>query len=129
MTRYAKRYAHLPTIWPIIASRGLFFVGLRNDGACAQLSITDKLLLDLSQMKDDGQILPYGNVNPDNFGQPGVTDYRNPMIAEAMKVLGFVQRFGMGIPLARKELEKNGNPPPEFQFEGSSVLVTLRIRS
>ncbi len=70
----------------------------------------------------------YGNVNPDNFGHPGVTDYRNPMIAETMKVLGFVQRFGMGIPLARKELEKNGNPPPEFQFEGSSVLVTLRTR-
>ncbi len=47
----------------------------------------------------------------ENFGRPGVTDYRNPLLAEAMKVLGYVQRFGMGIPLARKELQKNGNPP------------------
>lgn len=43
-----------------------------------------------------------------------------------MKILGFVQRFGMGIPLARKELEKNGNPPPEFRFEPTGVLVTVR---
>lgn len=67
----------------------------------------------------------YGQVNESNFGK-GATDYRNPLIAEAMKTLGFVQRFGMGIPLARKELEKNGNPPPEFHFEPTDVLVTIR---
>ncbi len=38
----------------------------------------------------------YGQVNPENFGQPQVTDYRNPLLAEAMKALGFVQRFGVG---------------------------------
>jgi ATP-dependent DNA helicase RecG len=70
----------------------------------------------------------YGNVNKQNFGQ-GATDYRNPMIAEAMKVLGFVQRFGMGIPLAYKELEKNGNPAPEFKFEPNGVLAIVRKHS
>lgn len=70
----------------------------------------------------------YGHVTPSNFGQPGVTDYRNPLLAEAMKTLGYVQRFGMGIPLARKELAKNGNPGPEFQFEPTGVLVTIRRR-
>jgi len=69
---------------------------------------------------------PYGQVNADNFGQPGVTDYRNPLLAEAMKVLGFVQRFGLGIPLSRRELEKNGNPPLELVAGPSSVLATLR---
>jgi ATP-dependent DNA helicase RecG len=67
----------------------------------------------------------YGQVNPENFGQ-GVTDYRNPLVAEAMKVMGYVQRFGLGLPLAKRELEKNGNPPPEFQFQASSVLVVVR---
>ncbi|MCL5878482.1 MAG: putative DNA binding domain-containing protein [Deltaproteobacteria bacterium] len=67
----------------------------------------------------------YGNVNKQNFGH-GATDYRNPMIAEAMKVMGFVQRFGMGIPLAYKELEKNGNPEPEFRFESNGVLAIIR---
>src|SRR5438445_13879657 len=32
---------------------------------------------------------PYGAVTTENFGWPGVTDYRNPHLAEAMKVLGF----------------------------------------
>jgi len=68
----------------------------------------------------------YGQVTPEKFGKAGATDYRNPLLAEAMKVLGFVQRFGMGIPLARKELEKNGNPSPEFYFEATGVLVVIR---
>lgn len=71
---------------------------------------------------------PFGQVTRQNFGQPGVTDYRNPHLAEAMKNLGYVQRFGVGIPLARKELQKNGNPPPEFIVEDAHVLVIVRRR-
>ena len=71
---------------------------------------------------------PYGQVNRSNFGQPGVTDYRNPLLAEAMKVLGYVQRFGVGIPLAQSELRKNGNPAATFQVESQAVLVTVRRR-
>lgn len=71
---------------------------------------------------------PFGQVNRQNFGNPGVTDYRNPYLAEAMKNLNYVQRFGVGIPLARKELQKNGNPPPEFIVEESQVLAVLRRR-
>jgi ATP-dependent DNA helicase RecG len=71
---------------------------------------------------------PFGQVTRENFGRPGITDYRNPHLAEAMNVLGYVQRFGIGIPIARKALEKNGNPQPEFVVEASSVLVILRKR-
>jgi ATP-dependent DNA helicase RecG len=72
---------------------------------------------------------PYGMVNAENFGQPGRTDYRNPNIASVLKNLGFVQRFGFGIAEARKALDQNGNPPPEFQVESSAVLVILRPTS
>src|SRR5690606_519421 len=51
---------------------------------------------------------PFGQVNRGNFGT-GVTDYRNPHLAEAMKNLGFNQRFGMGISVARKDMLDNGN--------------------
>jgi ATP-dependent DNA helicase RecG len=67
----------------------------------------------------------FGQVTRDNFGR-GATDYRNPLIAEAMRNLGYVQRFGMGIPLAREALRRNGNPECEFRFEPSSVLVVVR---
>lgn len=69
---------------------------------------------------------PFGQVSRQNFGQPGITDYRNPHLAAVMKDLGYVQRFGIGIQLARKELDKNGNPPPEFQTEDANILVTVR---
>lgn len=71
---------------------------------------------------------PFGQVSKANFGRPGITDYRNPHLAEAMKNLGYVQRFGAGIPTARKALERNGNPELEFTVEDSFVAATLRPR-
>jgi ATP-dependent DNA helicase RecG len=70
---------------------------------------------------------PYGVVTAANFGQPGVSDYRNPNVASVMKTLGFVQRFGSGIAVARRTMAENGNPPPEFQVE--QTLVHCRLRS
>ncbi len=69
---------------------------------------------------------PFGSVTRDNFAQPGIVDYRNPNIAEAMKNLGYVQRFGSGIPIAIDELHKNGSPPPDFIVENTHVLVTVK---
>lgn len=70
----------------------------------------------------------YGQVNEENFGK-GATDYRNPLVSEAMRVLGYVQRFGMGIPLATEALKKNGNRDPMFEFRPENVLVTVFCRS
>lgn len=72
---------------------------------------------------------PYGVVSSANFGQPGVTDYRNPTIADIMRGLGYVQRFGVGLPFTRSALERNGNPPAEFAVTDTYVAVTIRRRS
>ena len=69
---------------------------------------------------------PFGQVTRQNFGTPCITDYRNPYLAEVMKNLGYIQQLGLGIPLAKKELEKNGNPPPAFIVDDMSVAVVLR---
>ncbi len=71
---------------------------------------------------------PFGQVTRNNFGNPGMTDYRNPHLAEVMKNLGYVQRFGIGIQVARRELERNGNPPLEFIVEDTHVLAIARKR-
>ena len=68
----------------------------------------------------------FGSVTADNFGQLGITSYRNPNLAEAMKNLGFVQRFGIGIPTARRLLLEAGHPEMVFQADQYNVLVTLR---
>lgn len=68
----------------------------------------------------------YGTVTSDNFGGPGITAYRNPTIAEAMKNMGFMQQFGIGIATAHKTLKDNGNPPPDFKIQSTVILATVR---
>ena len=71
---------------------------------------------------------PYGAVTAENFGQRWVADYRNPSLADAMRVLGIVQRFGMGIHIARRELRDNGQPDPDFEIQSNWIHCTLRAR-
>jgi ATP-dependent DNA helicase RecG len=71
---------------------------------------------------------PYGSISAETFGQPGLTDARNPALASAAKALGFVQRFGSGIPRARAALRENSNPEPEFRIEPNFVHVTIRLK-
>lgn len=64
----------------------------------------------------------YGKVTPDNF--PNVSDYRNPFIAEAMKVLGYVNRFSRGVYRVQKELLENGNGKAVFDF---SLVTAFKV--
>jgi len=68
----------------------------------------------------------YGEARPENF--PRQTSYRNPILAEAMKTLGAVNRYGRGVERAQAMLAKNGSPPAEFEFGDTFFGVTIRIR-
>lgn len=68
----------------------------------------------------------YGEATQQNF--PTRNSYRNPVIAEALKSLGFVNRFGYGVQRAQALLAENGNPSAEFEFDEHSVLVKIRKR-
>jgi ATP-dependent DNA helicase RecG len=69
----------------------------------------------------------YGHVNARNFGH--VPDYRNPVLAEAMKALGYVDKFGVGIAKVESDLKRNGNPPAQFELNHPEYfLATVRRR-
>ena len=68
----------------------------------------------------------FGIVTAANFGDPRFTDYRNPNLAEAMRILGYVQRFGVGISIARRLLREAGHPEPEFEILDNYVQVTMK---
>ena len=53
-----------------------------------------------------------------------MSDYRNPFIAEAMKVLGYVNRFSRGVYRVQKELTENGNGEAFFDF---SLITAFRV--
>ncbi len=66
----------------------------------------------------------YGDASPENF--PRCTDYRNPVIAEALKILGYVNRFGRGVIDAQNALAENGSSPATFEFQPNFVLATIQ---
>jgi ATP-dependent DNA helicase RecG len=66
----------------------------------------------------------YGEANVSNF--PRVSDYRNPVIAEVLKNLGYINRFNVGISNAKIQLKENGNLEPVFDLTlQTQFLVTI----
>jgi ATP-dependent DNA helicase RecG len=65
----------------------------------------------------------YGEATRENF--PRQNSYRNPVIADALKTLGFVNRFGRGVLTAQEALRKAGHREARFEFGDSFVLVTV----
>lgn len=65
----------------------------------------------------------YGKVTPQNF--PTVNDYRNPVVAEGLKVLGFVNRFSRGVMRVETELAENGNGKPDFRLDLVTTFMVV----
>lgn len=53
---------------------------------------------------------------------------RNPTLAEAMRQLGWAERFGTGIRLIRREMKALGSAEPLFTAGADSFTVTLRVK-
>lgn len=68
----------------------------------------------------------FSMASPENF--PRQNAYRNPVVAEAMKTLGYVNKFGRGVLRAQEALAKNGSPAAEFSFDPAFLLATVRKR-
>jgi ATP-dependent DNA helicase RecG len=62
----------------------------------------------------------YGNARPENF--PTVNDYRNPVIAEAMKVMDYVNMFSRGVGRVQEVLRENGNAEAVFELGKITVF-------
>jgi ATP-dependent DNA helicase RecG len=48
------------------------------------------------------------------------------VIAEALKILGYVNRFGRGVIDAQNALAENGSPQATFEFQPNFVLATIQ---
>jgi ATP-dependent DNA helicase RecG len=111
--------------YPRIAIRELLMNAVmhRDYASTAPLRIT--WLEDRLEIQSPGGL--YGEASRENF--PRQTSYRNPVVAEALKALGYVNRYGRGVLRAQAALETNGSPAAEFQFDAGFVLATLWRRT
>ncbi|MEO8146830.1 MAG: RNA-binding domain-containing protein [Bacteroidia bacterium] len=79
---------------------------------------------DRIEIKNPGFL--FGLVNANNF--PDASDYRNIELAEALKTLGYINKFNFGINTAKKYLKENNNPEPVFDLSlGTGIKVTIPI--
>lgn len=62
----------------------------------------------------------YGEARPENF--PMVNDYRNPIVAEAMKEMKYVNMFNQGVKRVQDMLRQNGNKEAEFDVSKLTVF-------
>jgi ATP-dependent DNA helicase RecG len=111
--------------YPRVAVRELLMNAVmhRDYGSTSPLRVT--WLEDRVEIQSPGGL--YGEASPKNF--PIQTSYRNPVLAEALKALGYVNRYGRGVLRAQDALRKNNSPLAEFSFDAGYVLATIRRRS
>jgi len=66
----------------------------------------------------------YGTVTRETLSRRN--SYRNPVLAEALKTMGYVNKFGYGIQRAEALLREHGNPSAEFEIDDKVFGVTIR---
>ncbi len=108
--------------YPLFAIRELVMNAImhRNYESNAPIRIYE--FSDRIEIQNSGGL--YGDANSYNF--PKVSDYRNPVIAEVLKNLGYIERFNIGISRAQAELKQNGNLEAKFDLSlQTQFLVTI----
>lgn len=84
--------------------------------ACMHRDYQSNMPIRLYQYDDHIKIMNagglYGEARPENF--PMVNDYRNPIVAEAMKEMKYVNMFNQGVKRVQDMLQENGNKEAVF---------------
>lgn len=112
--------------YPEIALHELFMNAVihRNyEGSTTPVSINH--FSDRIEIQNPGSL--FGDLTRDQF--PDGTAYRNPVLAEAAKTLGFANRFGRGIALAKSLLEKNESPALDYVVGDNHLAMIVRKRA
>ena len=69
----------------------------------------------------------YGKARPDNF--PEVNDYRNPIIAQSLKIMGYVNMFNRGISRVKSMMVENGGKEPLFNVDKITAFEVISFSS
>jgi len=113
---------HMTSDYPSMAVREILLNAILHRDYQSNTPVRFYWFSDRIEIQSPGGL--YGEVTAETLTQ--TNSYRNPVIAECMKALGYVNRFGYGIQRAQALLEKNGNPPLEFSITQQTVRVLLR---
>jgi len=99
--------------------------------ACMHRDYQSNMPIRLYRFKDRIELMNagglYGDARPENF--PNVNDYRNPVVAEGMKNMKYVNMFNRGIDRVQTILKENNNPQAVFDVSKLTVFEVTVIES
>jgi ATP-dependent DNA helicase RecG len=113
---------HLLPDYPEWAVRELFHNAIMHRNYSSTSPIRFYWFSDRIEIQNPGGL--YGEVTPETLTRRN--SYRNPVIAESLKSMGYINKFGYGIQRAQSMLIENGNPPAEFEIDDKVFCVTIR---
>lgn len=109
--------------FPPVALHELFmnaFIHRNYEASTSPIAVNH--FTDRIEIQNPGSL--YGDLSREQF--PNGTSYRNPVVAEAAKTLGFVNRFGRGIALAQAKMLENGSEQIQFEIGPNHLAAIVR---
>jgi ATP-dependent DNA helicase RecG len=107
--------------YPYWALRELMLNAIMHRDYASNTPIRCYVFADRIEIQNPGGL--YGEAKNENF--PHINAYRNPVIAEALRHLGFVNQFGSGVTRAKALLAENGNKAPEFRHHDAHYFAAI----
>ena len=111
--------------YPLVAVREVLLNAILHRDYQSNTPVRFYWFADRIEIQSPGGL--YGEVTPETLTSRN--SYRNPVIAEVMKALGYVNRYGYGIQRAQAALRANGNPPVRFDIDERVFLAVIPKRS
>ena len=117
---YDKTTRHETQPYPDVAVReGIYNALMHNDwSACQPITIK---VFDLKMEISNRSVLPSGWTMENHDSM-----HINPLISNAFKYAGFVEKFGTGIPKMLNACKSGGNPEPEYKVYEKSISLVLK---
>ena len=117
---YDKTTRHETQPYPDVAVReGIYNSLMHNDwSACQPITIK---VFDLKMGISNRSVLPSGWTMENHDSM-----HINPLISNAFKYVGFVEKFGTGIPKMLNACKADGNPEPEYKIYEKSISLVLK---
>ena len=111
--------------YPEWALRELFHNAVMHRDYASTSPIRFYWFADRIEIQNPGGL--YGTVTRETLTRRN--SYRNPVIAEALKGMNYVNKYGYGIQRAEAMLAENGNPPLDFEIDDRVFGVTIWKRT
>lgn len=115
---------HLHSAWPEWSLREVLHNALVHRDYSSTSPVRFYWFSDRVEIQSPGGT--YGTVTADTLMRRN--SYRNPVLAESMKTMGYVNRFGFGLQRANALMIANGNPELEFDIDERVFSVILKRR-